>query len=111
MSYDEIRSYFTVLRNLQGVEIYWPAIQQERLQAVAHHQRAGLQLADAIATSYMYALRLSRHRVSDPSYVALLRGHAYRRKHKFLGYGLKCLSDWDELKRKMPHLGAAFRDW
>jgi hypothetical protein len=116
MSYDDIRSYFALLQQQSTagsavVNIHWPAIQVESLRAVSHAQLAGLQIADAAATSYLYGLRLSRFNVADPSFMYLLRRHAYRHRRAWLGYGVKFLSRFEDLKQRMPHVGAAFSDW
>jgi hypothetical protein len=99
MSYDDIRSYIRLLKQQSeaggGINIHWPAINIDRLRAVAHLQLAGLQIADAIATSYLYGMRLSRMGIADPSYMRLLRGHAYRHRRNCFGYGVKFLSRYE----------------
>lgn len=115
MSYDDIRSHIDGLRHRswEGVDIniHWPSIDTGRLRAVAHGQLAGLQIADAIATSYYYGIQLSRFGIADPGYLRLLRHHAYRHEGACFGYGLKFLSEFESLQRRMPHLGAAFEGW
>lgn len=115
MSYDHMRGYINLLRQQSeagaGVSIHWPAINMANLRAVAHAQLAGLQIADAVATSHLYGVRLSRLGVADPSYMHLLRGHVYRHKGNHFGYGVKFLSRLDSLQERMPHLRAAFKDW
>lgn len=115
MSYDDIRTYMQRLKDRAAadhdIRIHWPAIDIANLRAVAHGQLAGLQIADAVATSYYYALNLSRFGIADPSYLRLLRAHAYRHEGQCFGYGVKFLSDFASLKEKMPHLGAAFENW
>jgi len=115
MSYDDIRTYIAYLKQQAGtdpaIKIHWPSINIASLRAVAHSQLACLQVADAIATSTHYAVKLSRFGIADPSYLALLRRHAYRHKGSFLGYGIKFLTPYDTLKEIMPHLDAAFENW
>lgn len=115
MSYDDIRTYIGWLKQHsqteQGVNIHWPAINLASLRAVAHSQLASLQVADAVATSTHYAVKLSRFGIADPNYLALLRRHAYRHKGCFLGYGIKFLTRYEALIEKMPHLSAAFENW
>jgi hypothetical protein len=115
MSYDDIRGHIDGLRDRYwtglSVDIHWPSIDTARLRAVAHSQLAGLQIADAVATSYYYAINLSRFGIADPSYLRLLRTHAYRREGACIGFGLKFLSSFEGLKRRMPHLSAAFEGW
>ncbi len=116
MSYDDIEGYINRLQQqaqagVAEVNIHWDAIDIGNLRAVAHTQLAGLQIADAVATSYFYAMKLSRFGVADPSYVRHLKRHAFRHKRRHLGYGLKFLSRYDSLQERMPHLNAAFGDW
>ncbi|PIM54732.1 hypothetical protein CS062_02250 [Roseateles chitinivorans] len=115
MSYEDIRVYINRLRAQAGmgtqVNIHWPAINMDSLRAVAHAQLAGLQVADAVATSTHYGVKLSRFGIADPSYLALLRRHAYRHRDNFRGYGIKTLTGFEQLQDRMPHLRAAFLNW
>lgn len=115
MSYDDIRNYINKLKAQSeagaSVKIHWPVVNMDNLRAVAHSQLAGLQIADAVATSTHYAVKLSRFNVADPSYLGLLRRHVYRHRRQFLGYGIKTLSSFNTLQEKMPHLRAAFENW
>lgn len=115
MSYVLLRSYIELLRQqaaMSGqVKIHWPAIITDQIRAVAHSQLAGLQVADAVASSTYSAIRFNRYGMADPTYVAHIRGHAYRHKQSCWGYGLKFVSRYDKLKEEMPHLHAAFGNW
>lgn len=115
MSYDDIREYISLLRTQSEaggqINIHWPAVDLSRLRAVAHSQLAGLQVADAVATSTHYAVKLSRFNIADPAYLSLLRRHVYRHRRSYVGYGIKTLSPFAELQEKMPHFRAAFQDW
>lgn len=115
MSYTDIKTYIELLRRQSEadhrISIHWPSIDVAHLRAVAHAQLAGLQIADAVATSYLYGVRLSRYGIADPSYMRLLRRHPYRHRGVCFGYGVKFLSRLDALQERMPHLGAAFTDW
>jgi hypothetical protein len=115
MSYDDIRAYFDLLRQQSqaggDVNIHWSAINTSSLQAVAHSKLAGLQVADAVATSYFYGIKLSRYGIVDPSYVRMLKRHAYRHDANCFGYGVKFLSKIDSLRQRMPHLNSTFEEW
>lgn len=115
MSYADLREYIELLRAQSkmsaSIQIHWPAIITEKIRAVAHTQLAGLQVADAVATSVYYAIKLSRFGISDPSYMTLVRTQVYRHKKNCFGYGVKFLSNLGDLKGKMPHLNAAFENW
>ncbi len=116
MSYDEIKDYIRLLQQQDAtgaaeVTIHWPGIRMGQLRAVAHSQLAGLQVADAVASSYFSAVRLNRFGIADPSYLTHLAKQVYRHRKNHLGYGLKFLSRYQSLKEKMPHLDAAFGNW
>lgn len=115
MSYVLLRGYVDLLRqqaaNGGPVKIYWPSIVTAQIRAVAHTQLAGLQIADAVASSTYSAIRLNRYGMAEPAYVAPLKGHVYRHKGQCQGYGLKFVSKFDQLKIEMPHLNAAFQNW
>ena len=115
MSYEDIRSYIKRLEQQAnagaGINIHWPAVDISKLRAVSHSKLAGLQIADAVATSYFYAVRLGRYGVADPSYMRMLKAQAYRHRKSVFGYGVKFLSPHQSLKDRMPHVGAAFEDW
>lgn len=115
MSYADIRDYMRLLQRQTDTRgdchIHWPAINIDRLRAVQHSQLAGLQIADAVASSTFYAVNPNRYGITDPSYLNLLRRQVYRRDRLWLGYGMKFLSNFESLKSRMPHLGAAFEGW
>lgn len=114
MSYEDLKRYIDLLREQSangGVNIHWPTISPENIRAVAHAQLAGLQVADAVASSTFFALHRSVYGYAEPAYANVLKGHVYRHKNRRLGYGLKFLSDFEGLKKQMPHVGAAFGDW
>ncbi len=115
MSYDDLRNYMDLLRQQSAtdtkIRVHWPAIDLQKLRAVAHKQLAGLQIADAVATSHYYGINLSRYGINDPSYLRLIRTKAYRHQGELFGYGVKFLSRMEDLEKKMPHLTAAFEDW
>lgn len=89
MSYTELRSYLALLRDMPEVQIEWSAIKTDRIKALPMVQRAGLQIADAVATSFFYAVQPSRHGFTEDRYARMLKPVVYRRKGRYLGYGLK----------------------
>lgn len=94
MSYDEIRTY---LRHLlersdsdpRGVQIDWTVIDPDRIRAVEHSKLAGLQVADAVASGLLFALKVNRYGETETGYVGHLKKSIYRHKGAALGYGLK----------------------
>ncbi len=115
MSYDDLREYMALLQRQHAmgsdIRIYWPAIDFALIRAVGHTKLAGLQVADAVASGLFYALNLNQYGHTEPSYMNMLSKHVYRFKGRPFGNGLKFLSNLEDLKKKMPHIDAAFRDW
>lgn len=115
MSYDEIRGYINLLKRQSetqnNIQIHWPSVNPEKIRAVQHAKLAGLQVADIVASSIFFALHFNKYGFAEPRYAQILKGHAYRHKGARIGYGLKFLSNFNELKEKMPHVNAAFGDW
>lgn len=109
MSYDDLRNYLMRLRDkpgLGGVNIDWSAIRPERVSAVQHAQMAGLQVADAVASSAFAALNANQFGDTESAYLLETLPVCYRYEGKRLGYGLKFWpADLDELKTENPQLG------
>lgn len=92
MSYEELRDYLYRLRDGPGtgVNIAWSAIDPARVRAVQHAQMAGLQVADAVASSLFAAVNPNQFGDIESRYLAELLPVAYRHQgSKLLGYGLK----------------------
>lgn len=115
MSYADLRAYVDRLREMTAgstVGAYWPAIRTEQIRAVQHGHRAGLQIADAVASSTFQAFSMGTYGYAEPSHLERLRNHVYRHRGRHaIGYGMKFLSNIEELKRKMPHVGVALGNW
>ncbi|WP_208648235.1 hypothetical protein [Cupriavidus plantarum] len=61
-----------------------------RVKAVNHDQLAGLQIADAVATSAYYAVNMSQYGETEDRYLRLLARNLYRARNGSVdGYGLK----------------------
>lgn len=109
MSYDALRSYLRLLKDHSDpmdVRIDWSIVDPDSVSAVNHEQLAGLQVADAVASSFFYAVQPDQFGEVEDKYASILRPTIYRHKSKMLGYGLKFWpEDLDSLKTKHPHLG------
>ncbi|MFP5357316.1 MAG: DUF3800 domain-containing protein [Gammaproteobacteria bacterium] len=108
MSYDDLRNYLTRLRDkpgVGGVNIDWNAIKPERVRAVQHAQMAGLQVADAVASSAFAALNANQYGDIEPAYLLETRPVWYRHEGRILGYGLKFWPmELAELQKENPQL-------
>lgn len=113
MSYDDLRGYLLRLKEsseAQDVRIDWNVVKPERVNAINHDQRAGLQIADAVASGLYSAANLNIYGESEDRYLRLLEPTIYRRKQMTLGYGLKFWpEDLDTMAMAMPHLSAFSR--
>jgi hypothetical protein len=107
MSYEDIRSYLLLLKqseeNPQMVQIDRSIIDPERIRSVEHSKLAGLQVADAVASGFHFALKVNRYGETEPSYLPHLRKTIYRHKGVAIGYGLKVWpEDFATIKTKAP---------
>ena len=108
MSYDDLRDDIRNLRDdsdpLQ-VTIDWSVVKPIELRAVEHSQLAGLQVADAVASSLFAAVNPNCYGDTEDKYARLLSPTFYRHKGTVLGYGLKFWpEDFDLLKTQNSHL-------
>ena len=108
---DSLASLWPYLRHLKDnsdemrVTIDWSVINPDLVRAVAHDKLAGLQVADAVASSLFAAVNVNRYGNVEDRYAKLLSPTFYRHKATFLGYGLKFWpDDLAKLKEANPHL-------
>ncbi|MEQ9460731.1 MAG: DUF3800 domain-containing protein [Phycisphaeraceae bacterium] len=92
MSYDELRNYLIRLRqrtNEFGVQIDWSSVTPDQIEARTHDSLMGLQIADAVASSYYMACELSPQGFNESRYATMLQPVLYRHDGVATGYGLK----------------------
>jgi len=110
MSYDKIRDYLNHLikesnDRPQQVQLDRNVIDPDRIQAIDHAKRAGLQAVDAIASSYFAALNQNRYGETETSYMTHLKPVVYHHKQQRMGYGLKFWpEDYESIKQKAPEV-------
>lgn len=108
MSYDDLRTYLHQLKVDAGhdVRIDWNVIDPTLVRAVNHDQLAGLQLADALATSVFYAVHKNQYGEVEDRYLRLVAPIIYRREGKMEGYGMKFwCDDRNEIARVLEVIG------
>ena len=91
-SYPEMKVYFELLQQrskLDDVRIDWNVVKTDQVQAINHEARMGLQIADAVASSFYYGVQPSQHGFNEPRYAQMLKAVVYYHKKRALGYGLK----------------------
>ena len=104
----EVRAYLRLLlkqaeANPSQVQIDRTVIDPERISAVEHSKLAGLQVADAVASGFHFALKVNRYGETETGYLPHLKKTIYRHKAAALGYGLKLWpEDFATVKAKAP---------
>ena len=108
MSYDELRSYLKHLRGIseaRDIRIDWSVVLPEQVKAINHDQLAGLQVADAVASGFYFALNRNQYGEVEDRYVRLMARTIYHHRGIREGYGVKF---WPEdlalLAKSMPQL-------
>jgi hypothetical protein len=105
MSYDDLRSYLSLLRQQSAsnpdIGIHWPAISCENVRAVNHDKLAGLQIADAVASSMFFAANKTQYGEVEDRYYRLLRKNLFRKDGRADGYGLKIWCSDDAEKQRL----------
>jgi hypothetical protein len=92
MSYATLRNYLDLLKAQSGisdVRVEWSVISPDLITVFTPGKRMGLQIADAVASSFYYAVQPSRHGFTEDRYARMLKPVVYRRQGQHLGYGLK----------------------
>jgi len=108
MSYEEIRAYLRLLlkqaeANPQQVQLDRTVIDPDRIRSVEHSKLAGLQVADAVASGFHFALKVNRYGETETGYLPHLKKSVYRHKGETVGYGLKAWpEDFATVKAKSP---------
>jgi hypothetical protein len=102
MSYDDLRTYLNRLlvqsATSPDISIDWGAIDPSRVRAVNHDKLAGLQIADAVASSAFFAANRSQYGEIEERYLRMLAPVVFRSRNRIDGYGMKfwCASDEKE---------------
>lgn len=108
MSYEDIRHYLRLLLSQsaadpQKIQIDPTVIDPNRIRSVEHSKLAGLQVADAVASGFHFALKVNRYGETEPGYLPHLRKSIYRHKGTTMGYGVKLWpEDLATIKDKAP---------
>ena len=110
MSYEDLRKYLRLLKDKPGTDarIDWNAIRPQQVRAVNHDQLAGLQMADAVASSLFFAVNLTQYSEVEDRYFWMLRPTIYSHaKTVELGYGLEFWpGSLELLTESMTHLAS-----
>jgi hypothetical protein len=106
MSYSDMQDYFRLLR-LKATSIDWSVIHPGEIGAYSPMRRMGLQIADAVATSFFYAVEPRMYGFTEPRYARMLKPIVYCTRGNYRSYGLKFVpTDCQAMLDGSPHL-----DW
>lgn len=91
MSYPEFRAYMERLRNADDpeIQIHWPVIDIDGIEAHDQAARYGLQLADIAVSGLNWGLERDYYGNCEARYARLLKPHVYHRGDNYLSYGTK----------------------
>lgn len=73
----------------QDIRIHWPVIDIPGIEAADHSSRAGLQIADIIATCVTAGLEPTMYGNCELRYAQILKPIIYQRDGNYLSYGMK----------------------
>jgi len=103
MSYSDLRLYLNRLliqsNHSSDISIDWDAIAAERVRAVNHDKLAGLQIADAVASSVYFAVNRTQYGEVEDRYLKILTPTLFKSKSRVEGYGLKFWCEDQEKER------------
>lgn len=89
MSYEDLRIYFEWLSNDQNVKIDWNVIKPStQMREFSPMKRMGLIIADAVASSFYYAVQADHYGFTEDRYARMLKPRIYKRGN-YASYGLK----------------------
>lgn len=99
MSYGDFAEYLRWLRLSTGTtnRIHWPIIDIDGIQALDHSTRAGLQIADVVASALAAGIEPDAFGNCESRYAENLRPIVYRRGGNYLSYGFKLVPHPSEI--------------
>jgi hypothetical protein len=100
MSYLDFRAYLLRLQadNSGTVQIHWPVIDIDGIAALDHKRRAGLQLADAIASAFAAGVEANPHGNCESRYAEILKPITYCRNKNYFSYGVKLVPKLEDME-------------
>lgn len=99
LSYEAFRAYLLRLKGMNdpAIQINWPVIDINGIEAQDHGKRAGLQIADIIASSITLGVEPDFYGNCDLKYAEALKPIMYHRRSNYLSYGVKLYPGVDRL--------------
>lgn len=99
MSYPDFRSYLELLRGRDDpdIQIHWPVIDIEGVEAHDQSERYGLQIADLAVSGLTWGLEPDYYGNCEPRYARTLKPNVYQRYGNYFSYGCKVVPSCDRL--------------
>lgn len=88
---EEFKQYMEKLEHqtkLDEVQIDWKVIKRDQITAYSA-KRMGLQLADAVASSFFFGIRLNKFGFAEDRYARMLQPIMHKKDGRYKGYGIK----------------------
>lgn len=108
ISYDEMKDYLGLLQSKTehlNVKISCGHVDLNNIKALPSAKRMGLQIADAIASSFFFGVEKSGYGFIEDRYARMLKPIVYCYNKQYLGYGLKFFPvDLDKIIEEHEHL-------
>jgi hypothetical protein len=100
MSYPDFRAHLERLKAAQDQEIniYWPVIDIEGIDARDHSTHAGLQLVDTVASAFASGVEQDKFGNCEARYAEILKPRVYERRGNCLSYGVKLVPRREEME-------------
>lgn len=91
MSTDDFKSYLQILKasNDPDIQIHWPVIDIDGIEAHDQPSKFGLQMADIAISGLTWALEPDLYGNCEPRYARALKPHIYHRGNNYCSYGTK----------------------
>ena len=121
MSYAQLNAYYSWLEMRSAADqlvlplgdLQWEVMDRRLLEVHNHSARAGLQLADAVASAFFKGCDMYDTGACDPQFAKLLEPRMGRdpdtRAGKITGYGVKLMPQWRIAKLPLPEQQDIFR--
>lgn len=100
MSYEHFRAYLGRLQadTERDIQIHWPVIDVDGIEAKDHSRVAGLQLSDIVASGITAGVECDYYGNCELRFAERLKTAIYNRKGNYLSYGMKFYPWADALK-------------
>ena len=90
-------------KNDLDIQIHWPVIDIEAIQALDQSESRGLQLADLAISGLTTALEPDYYGNCESRFAQMLKPNIYNRNGNFYSYGAKMIPPFDRVP-PTPHL-------